>query len=500
MTLEEDRNILPFGDQNSDGYDDFLAYSCMEMKLYVFFGGNPIDTVPKFTFYLHNGNKISNFTTSDVNHDGKEDIIINFIDPVTWEPDVEIYYGGALLDTIPDLHLPKPPGASIWWAVHLYNLSDFNGDGYNDLVAYDIFAQYNSNLETHTYYFYSTYPVLDSIPEMIIAGDTLQTKVPSTFTFGDINGDRKTDIWYATINYKPGSDGYIVDSTIEGNLILGNSSWDPSPVQNFKQGQHKFRVENMEFIGDINGDGKEDIILPSYGNFTYYMKNSILYGNYPLDTIPHVILNTQNGDLLLFQLVGDVNGDGFNDFLSRQGGGYPIAKLWLGGKDMNTHNLPVGTWTDISDDFFGGVIKGVGDVNGDGVNDFCLGTATATGSCINGYFVIVSGDTSVVVGVKDDGVIKRKNNFRMDELYPNPGNPTTVVSYELGSTGQVLLKVYNVLGKEIRILVNESQKAGKHSIEFNGANLPSGVYFFELTASEGNTILFRQNKKLILIK
>jgi hypothetical protein len=497
-TLEQERNILPFGDQNDDGYDDFLAYSCMEMKLYVFFGGNPIDTIPKFTFYKHNGNKIRTFTTLDVNHDGKLDLVIDYIDPNTYEPDVEIYYGGKLLDTIPDMQLTKPACASKWWAMYLYTLPDFNGDGYNDLAVMDVAIPNHPKSSTNSFYFYSTYPVLDSIPKMIVVGDTTGMTYIENHTFGDINGDGKTDMWYSTIYDRADSNNRPIDSLRCGNLILGNANWDSTAVIHLKQGEHRWRFNLMYFIGDLNGDGKEDIIMPSYGNFTYYMKNSIIYGNYPLDTIPKVILNTQNSDLLLFEKTGDVNGDGYNDFLSRESGGYAVSKLWLGGKDMNTHNLPVAAWGD-QDDFFAGVIKGVGDVNGDGVNDFCIGTATTSGTCIDGYFIIYSGDTSMKVGIKDIQNPKTLN-YKLDEPYPNPFNPTTTINYTLGKDSNVKLAIYNTVGQEIQLLLHEEQKAGVHKYEYSGVNLPSGVYFIELTASEGGTTIFRQSKKLILIK
>jgi hypothetical protein len=495
--LNQDKNIFPLGDQNSDGYDDFLVASCAEKKFFIFFGGNPMDTIPAFSFYGYHDQWEMSITTIDINHDGKFDIAICYYDPETYAPDLEIYLGGKLLDTIPDLHLPKPACASKWWGSGLYTLPDFNGDGYNDLLLMDDCIPNHPKSTAHSYYFYSTNPVLDTIPKMILSGDTSGMTHIANFQFGDINGDGKTDIWYQTF-YKD-TNVYLIDSISTGNIILGNENWDTTAVLRLKQGQHKWRFDAMQFIGDINGDGKDDIILPSYGDFIYYMQNSILYGNYPLDTIPKVILNTQNNILLRFEKVGDVNGDGYNDFLSRESGGYAVSKLWLGGKDMNTHNLPEAVWGD-QDDFFAGVIKGVGDVNGDGVNDFCIGTATTSGTCIDGYFIIYSGDTSVVVGVKDTQSTKSELNYKLSEPYPNPFNPTTTINYTLCKDSNVKLAIYNTVGQEIQMLLHEEQKAGVHKYEYSGVNLPSGVYFIELTASEGGNAVFRQSKKLVLVK
>ncbi len=498
MRLNQSLNIFPLGDQNGDGYDDFLAYSCTEKKFNIFFGGNPIDTVLALSFYGFHDQYPKAITTIDINHDGKLDIAVCYYAPDTFAPDLEIYLGGKLLDTIPDMQLPKPAYAGKWWGNGLYTLPDFNGDGYSDLAIMDVAIPNHPKASTNSFYFYNTNPVLDTVPKMIIVGDTTGMTYIEDYTFGDINGDGKTDMWFSTMYNKADSNGYAIDSLRCGNLVLGNANWDSTAVIHLKQGQHKWRFDAMQFIGDINGDGGDDIILPSYGNFIYYMQNSILYGNYPLDTIPKVILNTQNNILLRFEKVGDVNGDGYNDFLSRESGGYAVSKLWLGGKDMNTHNLPVAVWGD-QDDFFAGVIKGVGDVNGDGVNDFCVGTATTSGTCIDGYFIIFSGDTSMKVGTKDIQSPKTPD-YKLDEPYPNPFNPSTTIHYTLGQDSNVKLAIYNTVGQEIQLLLQEEQKAGVHKYEYNGVNLPSGVYFIELTASEGDHVIFRQSKKIILIK
>jgi len=70
--------------------------------------------------------------------------------------------------------------------------------------------------------------------------------------------------------------------------------------------------------------------------------------------------------------------------------------------------------------------------------------------------------------------------FILAQNYPNPFNPGTVISYKLPVSGKVILKVYDILGREVITLVNEEKPAGKYEVEFNAEGLASGIYFYQL--------------------
>ena len=72
------------------------------------------------------------------------------------------------------------------------------------------------------------------------------------------------------------------------------------------------------------------------------------------------------------------------------------------------------------------------------------------------------------------------NKFILSQNYPNPFNPTTTIGYVLQDRSNAKLTLLNTIGEEIAILVNEDQDKGYHNVEFNAANLPSGVYFYQL--------------------
>ena len=103
--------------------------------------------------------------------------------------------------------------------------------------------------------------------------------------------------------------------------------------------------------------------------------------------------------------------------------------------------------------------------------------------------------TAIIVGVDNEQLNIIPKEFALEQNYPNPFNPETVISYRLPVMSEVMLRVYDVLGREVAILVNEQQKAGYYEIDWNAVNNSSGVYFYKIQAGE-----FVETKKMILIK
>jgi len=87
------------------------------------------------------------------------------------------------------------------------------------------------------------------------------------------------------------------------------------------------------------------------------------------------------------------------------------------------------------------------------------------------------------------------DKFSLSQNYPNPFNPVTTIRYNLAKNAQVELEIYNILGEKVISLIQGYQKAGRYSIQFNGASLPSGIYFYKLNYY-GNSLI----QKMTLIK
>jgi hypothetical protein len=100
---------------------------------------------------------------------------------------------------------------------------------------------------------------------------------------------------------------------------------------------------------------------------------------------------------------------------------------------------------------------------------------------------------SIDTGIRNDPEVPRM--FALAQNYPNPFNPTTVISYQLPASSHVTLKVYDLLGREVAMLVNEKKDAGTYTVRWNASGFSSGIYFYRLEANEK-----REIKKMLMIK
>jgi photosystem II stability/assembly factor-like uncharacterized protein len=120
--------------------------------------------------------------------------------------------------------------------------------------------------------------------------------------------------------------------------------------------------------------------------------------------------------------------------------------------------------------------------------------ASSGGSVFATDTVRVYRSTKVSTAVSPQaGEVPRR--MKLDQNYPNPFNPSTVVSFQLPVAGDVRLVVYDLLGREVSVLVNERRAAGVHEVKFDGSGLSSGMYFYRLRAGD-----FVATRKLVLLR
>ena len=85
--------------------------------------------------------------------------------------------------------------------------------------------------------------------------------------------------------------------------------------------------------------------------------------------------------------------------------------------------------------------------------------------------------------------------YHLYQNYPNPFNPSTTIRYSLPESGEVTVKVFNMLGKEIATLVNGRKSSGDYKVDFNAANISSGMYFYSIRTEN-----YYQVRKMVLLK
>jgi hypothetical protein len=102
---------------------------------------------------------------------------------------------------------------------------------------------------------------------------------------------------------------------------------------------------------------------------------------------------------------------------------------------------------------------------------------------------------SVVTSVEENRFVEIPSEFSLSQNYPNPFNPETRIKYQLPKTGHVSLKVYDILGRAIVTLVNETKTPGRYEVVFNGSELASGLYIYQLKSGS-----YVEAKKFLLLK
>jgi hypothetical protein len=116
-------------------------------------------------------------------------------------------------------------------------------------------------------------------------------------------------------------------------------------------------------------------------------------------------------------------------------------------------------------------------------------------TCLSGYSGENSLRSEIITGITDRQEGLRSLNFRLSQNFPNPFNPSTIISFNLSSRSFISLKVFDNIGREVATLVNEELSAGNHTRQWNAVNMPSGVYFYRLQSDK-----YSETKKLLLLK
>lgn len=453
--------MLAVCDYNGDGYKDLIAMhftnydstrNDYDGEILFYYGSNTtpnIDTIPEYSISLPTlyptrdnlsvGAGKPGVEYGDFNMDNKIDVAINSTAYNIGGGRVVIYMGHEIP---PDTISYSVEGSYFLYPSpvigygNFFQISDINEDGYDDLLL--------------------SSRILTAIPNPSDSLDVLYIyKGSENFTF------------------------YYGEETFKYESRLKDA--------NFSYGWFKWIFSLL----DVDGSGISDLVINhSYRDST----NHVHFGSInEIDSIPSFYItdpDTTNPDIIVGQLahnIGDFNNDGYDDFVLKQAG-FKTFSVHLGGPYINNKN-PYGL-KGLLEAFFEFPSKAIssGDQNGDSIKDFIV-TANPYHEEEIGYIIIYKGRDDIVISVGEEDVKEPPFNFNLEQNYPNPFNSSTVIGYQLLVTGKVKITVYDLLGKEITVLINEEQTAGEYRVEFDASkyNLASGIYFCELKIKDGNS-------------
>ena len=467
-------SIVYMGDQDSDGYDDFMitlseTTNLLDARAYFFKGGDPINQNAAFSIPILHSRAV---TACDWNRDGFRDIItVHYSQPELVK--FIVYYGGSAFDTIPDhvfYFTFQNPNDNLLWLKGQNWPIDFNGDGWEELVAYHPLKPTKSG----SIVFFETGNT-DTIPSYHMLSDSNNAYYYSGNHFAvfqqfvDIDGDGCTDI---SMEYQPVN---IPDREFR-KFYYGNPSFAFSDT--FKI----YDTTHIRAIPDINGDNKGELITLNYGTpFPYWYTIVMSFGTKPPNLSPDAGLNLQNSAYTYITSPGDVNHDGYNDLIVHIS--YYSARLFLGGNPIPTEKADEYSFSDKRPNFSGRI----GDVTGDGVDDICIGEeAEYQGGFSQFNRVFIMKGVRKPTGVEDEFNTQLSGEIKI-YVSPNPFSGSTNVKYTIPVEGEVNITVYDIMGSEVYTNTTFTTK-GEHSeeINFNLLNVSSGTYMIRVSSQKEN--------------
>jgi len=499
--------VAGIGDVNGDGCEDLITGDVEPVsRSMIFFGGDPPDTIPDMFFnnpypYGYFG---GSWNIGDVNGDSSDDIammggyIQENIDRVF------IYFGGELLDTIPDIVLSELTFSDLFGS-NSVGIGDVNGDGYDDIA---VCASNYDQVRGKVFVYFGGSP-MDSIADWEREGSAQHVRFGQSIAGkGDLNGDGFDDFAiYEWTDYPqhPGTTYYV---------YLGGTELDTIPDITVHGEEYYPEVDisgPSSLILDLNGDDYSDLVIVA-GRTTNAV---VLYGGNPMDTQLDLILDGFDPDPdgwgMNVSPAGDVNADGYDDIIA----GQYDSDFWAGGRVLVYLGSP---WMDGHPDMIwvgslqpwhgcGISLADCGDINGDGVDDIMFGSYHMDFNS-EGRLDIWKGDSAFIVSVPEEPSSPVPQSFRLLPPYPNPFNSTVVIPFEMlpGFDNNVSLRIYNLLGQEVVNLSLETRRELQDTrkdlnevlwtgVDNHGNQVGSGIYFVEIRSGD-----LHQAQKLVLLR
>ena len=488
------RSITGLGDINNDGFTD-IAVSCFDPRgVYIFYGGDPPDSIPDQFIPNH----ASLGQPIDLNGDGIIELLTNdYVDDYCGEgTNGGIIYFHSIIDGVIDsLPFDSLAPDSLCRVFGFYFETGYvDEDPYGDIMSF-----FQASPPGEELVLFKGNLLDDKTSDWsFIINDYLYQYYYYDFDFIDFNGDGNLDIALGLEELKD-TVSYIYffygpDFGSEPSLIIE----EPEFIQQAVPGPITiFPYYNVRNIGDFNGDNWDDLGIQYI--FEGHPGTLIYFGGPTTDSLYDYRM--ENGTTFISK-AGDLNGDGYND----------IARGGIDGYSSYFYIYAGGPYTDDQPDatvyrddlppvfltFIGYRLAPIGDFNGDGLDDLLF-------SCKNfheshGDVFVLAGSRLIPSAVNDNTPDQMPSEIKLEQNIPNPFNSGTVIKFTLPRSGYTALSIYNLLGEKVVDLVNRDLQAGGHKIAWdgngnNGNSVASGIYFYRITSGD-----YSQTKKMVLLK
>lgn len=476
-------------DFNTDGYDDLVVFTAKSSPNHfsavnLYYGGAVIDTIPdlvwqsQFPYQISYGHILA---AGDVNGDGYDDLMLNELYPTTMDSVmINFYYGGPNADLIPDHTLIIPFSNHAELNIR-YAIGDVNYDGYDDFGC----QSYDSN---------SNIPKLEILlggiwQRVEVIGEGVSPQMDISVTgVGDVNGDEIDDF---VVGYSSEITGGLESYRY---LYFGANPLDLTNRILLYQTLSLNQIFSGAFgVGDFNQDGFDD--------FVYCTDNSWMDGNKLrlggqniLETEEITLHSPTNYNLMDIgqtpPVWGDFNGDGYMDFAGSdytESFWHGTAGIWLGKTnpngiyDLRIINPPTSPYHQFGWDI------AAGDFNGDGYDDLAISAPNSEDSepFYPGYVYIFAGnaqlaDTTVAT---DDPVQQDSTDTIEINYYPNPLSSSghNLISYDLNgiinqTIGYASISLYNLKGQKVAEHTLTSYELLSKQGSIMTDNLVPGIY------------------------
>lgn len=312
---------------------------------------------------------------------------------------------------------------------------------------------------------------------------TTEGDVPSGFAIGDFDQDRKTELVFGTALQQL----YVIEAEDTNQYSIVWQGLAPT-----------YNAYMVSATNDIDGNGKPEFWIGGQdfntGISTFWCYEADGDNNYtPVAGIELRYLVTLDVDYIQSS---DIDNDDKEELIINLGN-YLLILKFNGEPNQHSYEIYYAKIDELSQPGANFMPVSIADLNKDGKKDILLPMDKYLNPNTALFSYLLVQDTVTSVKDNDAQII---NKFDLSQNYPNPFNSSSQIKIISGQRSSIQIVIYNILGKEVKTLLNKELPAGEYTIEWDGkdnegSSLPSGIYFIQMTAGK-----YRQTIKTVLLK